>query len=73
MTAPAGPGTLVPVSDEVAAARLLAVQDDLADLLGEVAPGRERIIDAVLMALDTALGRLGYEPPPEWPDDDEWS
>ena len=55
----------MPVSDEVAIQHLLAIQDDLADLPGAVAPGRELVIDAVLMALDTALGRLGYSYPPE--------
>jgi hypothetical protein len=68
VSAPAGPGTLVPVSDEVAAHRLLQVQDLLGDLLCAVAPGRELIVDSVLVALDSALDRLGYRYP-----DEAWS
>jgi hypothetical protein len=57
----------VPVSDEAAVWRLLGIRSALADLLGEVTPGRELVIDGVLTAVQAALARLGYITP-EGPD-----
>jgi hypothetical protein len=58
------------VSDGELVLALLRVQDSLSDLLDAVPPERHLVVDGVLVAVDKALTGLGYEPPPECPDDD---
>jgi hypothetical protein len=56
-----------PAGDEQAITRLLAVQDELCDVVGEVAPTCERFVHAAMIMLDRALGKLGYEfPEPDY-------